>query len=285
MTVIAAASKIVIIGYGEVGRAFGDQLEKMGERPLYVDPVAAPRDPKHQVVPALPDHIEPGSLVLGVFPSAVAASVARDVAKRAGAFTYVDLSSSPMTLMRDCDAILAGTEVAFVDGAIMGSVDLSGAGSPIILSGAGAKSVSAALNRLGFNTRAMANSLPGEAGGLKLLRTLMSKGIEALAVECYATAQRMGLAAELRENLADISARPFPDLLDAMVRTHVLHAPRREHEVEDAIAQARSFGLQTPVSDAVLAAYAKTSQRIAEESPTPPANVAEAVRWLSAGLS
>ena len=281
----ATASKIIIIGYGEVGRAFGHQLEQMDVRPLYVDPVATARDPRHQVVPVLPDHIAPGALVLGVFPSAVAASVARDVAKRPGSFTYADLSSSPMALMRECDAILEGTEIAFVDGAIMGSVDLSGAGSPIILSGAAAANVSAELNRLGFNTRAMANSSPGEAGGLKLLRTLMSKGIEALAVECYSTAQLMGLEAELRENLADISARPFPDLLDAMVRTHIVHAPRRQHEVEDAIAQARSFGLQTPVSDAVLAAYTKTSRRIAEEQPAPPADVAEAVRWLSAGLS
>ena len=102
MTAIAAASEIIIIGYGEVGRAFGHQLEQAGEQPLYVDPVATARDEKHQVVPALPDHIAPGSLVLGVFPSAVAASVARDVAKRAGAFTYADLSSSPMALMRDC---------------------------------------------------------------------------------------------------------------------------------------------------------------------------------------
>lgn len=284
MSIRESAHDIVLIGFGEVGRAFGAQIESAEIKPLYVDPMAHGTHGSREVLPALPTSIPQGALVLGAIPSAAAMVVAEDLASRAGKFLYVDLSSSAQGLMRSCASLFDESPSEFVDGAIMGSVDLAGSGTPILLSGPAADRARDCMRKLGFSAEALPSSKAGDACGVKLLRTLMTKGIEALAIECYAVAQGMGLAKELRDNLSDIGTRPFPDLLDAMVRTHVIHAPRRLHEVEAAIGQARSLKLKTPVSDTVMATYQMTAKRIKSLRPDAPNDVAEAVEWLIGGL-
>ncbi len=276
---------VILIGYGEVGRAFASRIELSGTELRCVDPAAAGRHGEIRVDPALPDQIAPGTLVLSAVPSAAAQAVADELASRSEELLLIDLTSSPQELMRACAKKFEGSGTAFVDGAIMGSVDLAGADAPIVLSGPEAERAATELAAIGLHATALANSQPGDACGLKLLRTLMTKGIEALAVECFSAADRMGLSAEIRANLADVNARPFPDLLDAMVRTHVVHAPRRQHEVAAALEQARSVGLRTPVTDAVLEAYRRTAHRIETEKPQPPAQVEQAVRWLAEDLA
>ncbi|ETX12896.1 hypothetical protein OCH239_15485 [Roseivivax halodurans JCM 10272] len=275
----------ILIGYGEVGRAFASRIELSSNGLRCVDPVAAGQHGARLVESALPDKIVPGTLVLSAVPSAAAQAVADQLASRSDALLYIDLTSSPQELMRTCATKFEGSKVAFVDGAIMGSVDLAGADAPIILSGSEADRAATELATIGLNAKALANSQPGDACGLKLLRTLMTKGIEALAVECFAAADRMGLSAEIRSNLADINARPFPDLLDAMVRTHVVHAPRRQHEVAAALEQARALGLHATVTEAVLDAYRRTAHRSETEKPQSPTQVEQAVRWLAEGLT
>ncbi len=284
MSIQAPAHHIILIGYGEVGQAFGAQIESTGIKPLYVDPLAHGAHGSTEVLAALPPSIPSGALVLGAIPSAAAFAVAEELSSRGDRVLYVDLSSSTQGLMRDCAALFDGSQSDFVDGAIMGSVDLVGSDAPVLLSGPASDRACASMCELGFSAKALPSSRAGDACGVKLLRTLITKGIEALAIECYAVAQGMGLENELRVNLSDIGARPFPNLLDAMVRTHMIHAPRRQHEVEAAIGQARSQGLNTPVTDAVLAAYQMTAQRISSEHPARPSNVADAVTWLSEGM-
>lgn len=284
MSDINPISDVIIIGYGEVGRSFGKQIELFNKEPIYVDPLAEGMHGKRKVLGKIPKNIQKSSIVIGTFPSAVALTVARDIMSRDVEFLYVDLSSSSQSLMRDCAELFNDAQSHFIDGAIMGSVDLSGANSPIILSGPCANDTARILNNLGFSATPLPNSSAGDAGGLKLLRTLMTKGIEALAIECFATARAMNLEAEIRHNLSDIGTSPFPDLLDAMVRSHVIHAPRRQHEVEAALEQAHAMGLSAPLTQAVLEKYTKTANRIANEQPKTPMDIDQAVAWLSEEL-
>ncbi len=126
----------------------------------------------------------------------------------------------------------------------------------------------------------MPRSKAGDASGLKLLRTLMTKGIEALAIECFSAAREMGLQNEIRASLTDISARPFPDLLDAMVHSHITHAARRLHEIEAALDQVKAHGLSLPVNEVVLEAFRKTADRMGFENPVAPNDVEQALQWL-----
>lgn len=282
----SGVSAVAIIGYGEVGRAFGQHISESATRVIYIDPALRNADVEKrcEIYRELPGELSEFDLVLAAVPSSACLKVAQEATKRPGHFVYVDLSSSAQPVMRDCAALFEGVEARFVDAAIMGSVDLAGADAPITLAGPHAGTAAAMLCSLGFNATALPGTVAGDASGLKLLRSILMKGIEALAVECFATSERMGLADRLRDNLLDVSKRPFPDLLDAMLRTHPMHAARRRHEVEAALGQAQSLGLDLPLTHAVLSAFTRTERALEDRPLHRSADIAEIIAWLSGDL-
>ena len=277
---------IAVIGYGQVGRAFAKRIEDSGVAVVRIDP-ACPGltvDGK-EVLPSLPTDLVGIEIILACVPSAASLAVAKDAASRKGQFVLADLSSSSQSLMRECAVLFGAGNSSFCDGAIMGSVEAAGADAPITLAGDTADFVSSHLTGLGFRTTVLPNSKAGDASGLKLLRSLLTKSLEAVAIECYATARAMGLEQEIRANLVDIGARAFPSVLDSMIKTHVVHAPRRRQEIEAAIAQAEEAGIEVPMSRAALTTFTKTRDRIASEHPQSPPDVGWALEWLSMGYS
>ena len=97
---------------------------------------------------------------------------------------------------------------------------------------------------------------------LKLLRSVMTKGMESLAVECMVAAERMGLRASLYEVLADIDRTPLTAFMDSFVRSHVLHAPRRLAEVREARDQLHEAGLEPLVLNGVEQLFDRTTRGI-----------------------
>lgn len=279
----SAAPRTLLAGYGEVGRAIAARLVERGAPLVVVDPAQAGTDiagGAGTVKAALPTGLQAFDLVIAVTPASVAPGLARATASLPGAFLYVDLSSAAPAAMAEAAENFSGP-AAFVDGAIMGSVDLNGADTPIILAGGEAARAAEVLTGLGLPATALSGSRPGDAAALKLLRSVVTKGIEAVAVEAYVAAHRLNLADALRANLDDISRRPFPDFLDAIVRTHPIHAARRAREVEAAIGKLAAHELPTDVSRAVLARFETTVARLAADPPPQRPSAGEASAWLA----
>lgn len=277
---------VLVVGCGAVGRAVVDHLAGTPARLVVSDPAQAGETRGGVTVSAAaPDDLSPFDLVLAAVPAGASAAVAARAAESPGAFLHVDLSSSPREAMREAAARFEGRPARFVDGAIMGSVDLHGARTPILLAGPGAQDAAAAMNALGFVARALPASQAGDAVALKLLRSVLTKGLEALTAECFVAARTMGLEDALRGELRDIGETPFVDFLDMLLRTHVVHAPRRRGEVAAALAQLEAVGAPATVTQAVLEAFARTAARLearpAFGSGTPDAGAALA--WLGGG--
>jgi 3-hydroxyisobutyrate dehydrogenase len=248
---------VLVLGCGEVGRALIGQLGAQGLEPVVVDPAGGALEGV-VVHPAVSAGLGRFDLILAAVPASVAVASAKACAPHLGEALYVDLSSSSRENM-----VAAASEMPagrFVDAAIMGSVAMSGAKTPTLLSGERAPEAAGMLSRLGMNATAMPGSAPGDACAIKLLRSVVTKGLEAVAVEGFLAANRMGLLEALRDNLRDVGRTPFPDFLDAIVRTHVVHAPRRTHEVEAAIEQLRGCGVEPVVSRAVADRFRRTAE-------------------------
>jgi 3-hydroxyisobutyrate dehydrogenase len=116
---------------------------------------------------------------------------------------------------------------------------------------------------------------------LKILRSVFTKGMEALAVEMLTSAERQGVREKLYEQLSDIDRIPLRDFLDMLVRTHVVHAKRRAHEVHDAQAELAAQGLPSLVLPGVerrFRATAEALERRAPEAAQPDAD--QALQWL-----
>lgn len=282
--------KVAIIGLGEVGCCFARAL---GDAGLAVTDACARRPSQRAREMAAADgivlHAAPGPWLAGadLVISAVVGAAALGVARACLAFMAPGAVLADLTTARPQDMRLVGDDagkvgVLFVDVAIMGGITLSGARTPLLCAGSGAEAFAAALAPLGGRVRVLKDGKAGDAVTLKLLRSIFVKGMEALAVECLSLAESAGLRTELYENLMDIDEARLSDFLDMLVRTHVVHAARRLHEVESAEAQLRQAGFEPRVTSAVRTLFDRTRRSVKDRTVDPGISVEDALSVLIA---
>ena len=231
----------------------------------------------------------PGAWLAGadVVVSAVFGTVARSLFEAClphlvdGAL-YVDMTTADPQEMRECAELAQrgthGGAVHFVDVAITGAVNLGGKKTPLLVAGSKAGFVQELFFPFGGSVRVVGDQ-PGDAASLKLLRSIYTKGTEALAVECLVTAQQMGLREQLYAVLQDIDETPLRTLMESMVRTHIPHSARRRNEVAETQQQMARYGLTPVVSPAVESLFAATAQAHATQ-PFTGTSTDEAIAWL-----
>jgi 3-hydroxyisobutyrate dehydrogenase-like beta-hydroxyacid dehydrogenase len=199
----------------------------------------------------------------------------------AGAVT-VDLTTATPGDKREMAALMGERGHAYVDAVIMGALGLTGVKTALLGAGPYAAEALADLAELGAPVRSLPQARPGDAAALKLLRTVLTKGLEALGVECLIAAEQQGVRAELYEVLGDIDAAGLTHFLNAVVRTHVLHAERRMHEIQRADAQLEQFGLPSLLMGASEQRFSLTAKALTQHPPKPGTadHVDSAVQWL-----
>ncbi|SAI70435.1 Prephenate dehydrogenase [Bordetella ansorpii] len=284
--------KIALIGCGEVGhcyalawRAAGHSIIGIGELRQDAEMQARAREHGAALHGASGAWLADADLVVSAVFGHAALAVARDALPhlRKDA-AYADFTTASAADMRTASQEAARLNVPFTDVAIMGAIILLGARTPLLCAGVGAQAVAGFAQSCG----APAQAIDGEAGDavrLKLLRSIMTKGMESLAVECLVAAESMGLRPALYDVLSDMDKTPLTTFADSFVRSHVLHAPRRLAEVREAREQLIDAGLQPLVLDGVERLFARTAQGIqaARDAGTfdVPDTVGDRLAWLT----
>lgn len=194
--------------------------------------------------------------------SLVFGGVAKDVALELLPFmkegaAYIDLTTSVPGDMRAAAAAFAGRKVGFIDGTALGSFRTNGVTVPFVLSGTNAASCSAWMNSLGFAT----TPVPGPAGNascVKLLRSVLAKGLEALAIECFTAAESMGLRGTMMSAFNDFDLRPLVAALEDMGASHIPHCKRRLDEIDHALHMLDEAAVDGTMTRASREFYART---------------------------
>lgn len=122
-----------------------------------------------------------------------------------GALYFECNSCSPGTKQRNARA-LSSVGAHLVDVAIMSPVNPSRMSTPLLVSGPIADELAAALTDLGYQCTVFGDQV-GQASAVKMTRSIMIKGMEALSAECLLTAQRLGIA----DDIIDSLNASFPD--------------------------------------------------------------------------
>lgn len=194
------------------------------------------------------------SLVTGI-EAKNAALAARDVLSPGTLFFDVNTLTGPQTTAIAQEMVKAGIE--YVDFAAMGSFAASGYKVPFVISGPAAERAAAFLEPFGFNVEVMSNRA-GDASAVKIIRSVMVKGMEALAVECMVAAHRAGLVREVLECFSDIDARSFAGMVRSLTATHVVHAKRRMEEMDKARENLVELGIRPLMTERTRESHART---------------------------
>jgi 3-hydroxyisobutyrate dehydrogenase-like beta-hydroxyacid dehydrogenase len=181
---------------------------------------------------------------------------------------------------RECAARAEAAGIGYVDIAITGAVALNGVRTPLLYAGkrnAGAEEV---LDDVGAPVRVLPDSDPGDAVTVKLLRSVIMKGIEALAIEAFPAARSYGVLDQLYTVLSDVDQAPFTDLLKSMVATHPAHAFRRLAVVLEAAAQLDRAGYPADLTGHVGGKFAATAANLARTGGPAGATFEASLDWL-----
>ena len=194
------------------------------------------------------------SVVTGV-EAKNAALAAREVLKPGTLFFDINTLTGPQTAAIAQEMAAAGID--YVDFAAMGGFSTSGFRVPFVVSGPGAQRAAALLAPLGFNIEVMSERA-GDASAVKIIRSVMVKGIEALGVECMVAAHRAGLVDEVLNCFSDIDARTFAGMVKSLTTSHVVHAKRRMEEMDKAQENLLELEIKPLMSERTRQSHART---------------------------
>ena len=122
----------------------------------------------------------------------------------------------------------------------------------MLLAGADAAPVAPQLAGLGMRV-SVAGAEIGAAAAIKMVRSVMLKGIEALTLECFLAAARAGVvdevAASMKNNYPELDwSKVIPYNLERMAR----HGARRAAEMEEVAETLRELGVEPLMTAATV---------------------------------
>jgi 3-hydroxyisobutyrate dehydrogenase-like beta-hydroxyacid dehydrogenase len=258
--------RIALIGYGEVGKIFAAELTALGAKISFFDILLADAD----AGAAMREH----AASLGATPcaslaaalagaqvaiSAVTASSAFAVAEEAARHVrpgqyFIDLNSASPTTKQKSAHLVDAAGGNYVEAAVMGPVPPSGIKVPIILGGSKCEELARLLAPADMRMEIGVAAI-GVASAVKMCRSIMIKGLEALAVECLFTARRYGVEDQVLASLAETyPGMDWQKEADYLVSRVVQHGRRRAAEMREVARTVEEVGMQ-----ALLAA--PTAQR------------------------
>jgi 3-hydroxyisobutyrate dehydrogenase-like beta-hydroxyacid dehydrogenase len=143
---------------------------------------------------------------------------------------FLDLCTVTGKMADEDRAAIEKAGGTYIDIAVMGGFFKYGIKAPMLVAGGDAKAAVDWMNANGFDAKYLGPK-PGSASSVKMVRSVLMKGLEALGVEALVTAERQGIREEVLECLADVDLVPFREHLSSLVQTHIVHARRRWEEM------------------------------------------------------
>lgn len=247
-------TRFAIIGFGEVGGIFARDLRAAGATAIHafdIDEAARVRAAAAGAV-VHASAAEAAAQAEVVFVPVTAGSALAAARSLAGGLSHapfvVDVNSvSPGTKQAAAQTV---TEAGgrYVEAAVMASVPPRGLRSPILLGGPEAAAFMALMTSFGMDLTIYPGPI-GKASAVKMCRSVMVKGLEALTTECMLAARHYGVEQDVLRSLSD--TLPHPDwrgLARYVISRALIHGKRRAEEMREVARTVKEAGVDPLLS-------------------------------------
>ena len=281
---------IGVIGYGEVGQIFAAGLKaKPGVESVtawdlkFLEPNSLSSLEKRAqaasvfIAGSMQDLCARADFLI----SAVTASNTLAVASEAAAHLkpgtlFLDLNSASPGTKQQAAKVIEAAGGQYVEAGVMTSIPPYGIKVPMLLGGAHAALLAARFSAWGMDAKAVSDKL-GIASAIKMSRSVMIKGLEALVIESYATARHYGVEDHVLPTLQETFPSIDWEKQGAYFFSRVVqHGKRRAEEMREAALTVKEAGFE-PLMTSVTAAK---QQWVADQAAAGVfAKVAKDARW------
>lgn len=245
---------IGLVGYGEVGRILAEDLRAQGIAVSACDAALgsaqgeAMREHAQRFGVRLHDShgalAASSDLVVSAVTASqtVAAAEACAPGMQRGAW-FLDFNSASPGAKRRAAAVIDAAGGRYVEAAVMASIPPPRIRVPMLLGGNGAAELAPLLGALGFNATVARDAL-GVASAVKMCRSVVVKGFEAMVIESFTAARSHGVEDQVIASLR----QTFPGIDWEQQATYffqrvIEHGRRRAEEMREAAQTVREAGL------------------------------------------
>jgi 3-hydroxyisobutyrate dehydrogenase-like beta-hydroxyacid dehydrogenase len=246
--------RISFIGFGEAGQAIAAGLKETGvERIaawdiLFPDQAGAALRAAGETIgvrtaASAADAVRDTDLVISAVTAASSVDAARSVAPHLdGKPYYLDINSVSPGRKQETARLLQ-ERARYVDVAVVAAIHPARHRTPLLIAGPHAEEISPLLRELDMEL-SVVGPATGSAAAIKMIRSVMIKGIEALTLECFLAAARAGVlddvTASLKNNYPTLD---WSKIADYNLERMASHGERRAAEMEESAATLRELGL------------------------------------------
>lgn len=265
------------IGFGEAGRAFAVPAARSFDRKLLApdtraDMIKAAEAAAVTACSTPAEALAEARVILSLVTADQAVVAARDYAPlTAPGALWLDMNSIAPASKQRAAGLIAAAGGRYVDVAVMAPVLPQRRAVPLLVSGPDAEEAATALAALGFTKVAISGERVGQASAIKMIRSIVVKGLEALSAECALAATRAGVRDQVIASLdASWTEQGWAEHFDYNLGRMMQHGERRAAELGEVAATLAELG----IAPAMTSAAATLHKAIGARSLTPPEGLA-----------
>ena len=244
-------TRVTLIGLGEVGTVFAEDLAAGGHTDLVAWDVAFadPDSPATRAAAVLPvttaESAGTAARGAGLVVSAVTAAAA---GLDPGAW-FFDLNSSSPAHKQQAARAVEQAGGRYVEAALMSPIASRRLGSPFLLGGPHAAEFAPAAAAWGLSDVTVYSEEVGRAAASKLCRSVITKGLESLLTESLLAARHYGVEKEVLDSLSNIlPPADWQAVATYFISRSLLHGRRRSEEMAEAAATVEEAGVEPLMS-------------------------------------
>jgi 3-hydroxyisobutyrate dehydrogenase-like beta-hydroxyacid dehydrogenase len=254
---------IAFIGFGEAGQAIAGGLVETGVSGMSAWDILFAKsagERLHQAGETIgvrcardaADAVRGADIVISAVTAASSVDAARSVKPHlTGQPFFLDINSVSPGRKQET-AKLLGKTARYVDVAVLAPIYPARHQTPMLLAGPHAEAVAPIMSGLSMRTSS-AGDETGAAAAIKMVRSVMIKGIEALTLECFLAAARAGVvdevATSMKNNYPGLDwTKIVPYNLERMAN----HGERRAAEMEEVVDTLRELGVEPLMASATV---------------------------------
>ena len=260
-----AATKpaIAFIGFGEAGQAIAAGLHDVGVGSMAAWDILLPQAEGEALRRAgaasgvrcavsAADAIHDADMIISAVTAASSLEAAQSVMTQLSGNPYFLDINSVSPGRKQQTAKLVGDKARYVDVAVLAPIHPARHQTPMLLAGPYAQEIASTLTALGMRV-SVAGAEIGAAAAIKMVRSVMIKGIEALTLECFLAAARAGVidevATSMKNNYPGLDwTKVVPYNLERMAS----HGERRAAEMEEVADTLRELGVEPLMTTATV---------------------------------
>src|SRR5215475_2541364 len=256
--------RLCFIGFGEAGQALASGLREAGVQTMSAWDILFPeaggdllRQAGQKIGVRLgssaADAIKGADIVVSAVTAASSLEAARSAKPHLSADQfYLDINSVSPGRKQETARHLDGA-ARYVDVAVMAPVYPARHQTPVLLAGPYAEAIEPILTALDMRA-SIAGPAIGAAAAIKMVRSVMIKGMEALTLECFLAATRAGVEDQIVASLSkSFPTLDWPKIIEYNLERMASHGVRRAAEMEEVADTLRELGIDPHMATATVA--------------------------------